>query len=85
MPGWRSNRVQPNTRLLISGTPRATGPSREQAGAPARSGDRNSGVPPDAFNPRLIRAGSAPELLVHTSSEKECQSVSFREFGEFLD
>jgi hypothetical protein len=43
-------------------------PRRKRAGAPARSGDRNSGVPPDAFNPRLVRAGFAPELLVHRNS-----------------
>jgi len=54
-------------------------PSQNEQGAQSRFGDRISSVPPDAFNPRMIRAGSAPELLVHWSSVGKRESVSFWE------
>src|SRR5258708_33830763 len=36
-------------------------------------------VPPGAFNPRMVLAGLAPELLVHRNSDGKRQSVSFWE------
>src|SRR5258708_39226451 len=36
-------------------------------------------VPPGAFNPRMVLAGLAPELLVHRNSDGNRQSVSFWE------
>jgi hypothetical protein len=38
-----------------------------------------SRVPPGSFNPRMDRAGLAPELLVLRDSAGKCESVSFRE------
>src|SRR5258707_9025611 len=51
----------------------------KKAGARAGVGDRDSSVPPGAFNPRMVLAGLAPELLVHRNSDGKRQSVSFWE------
>src|SRR5258708_18998463 len=51
----------------------------KKAGARAGVGDRDSSVPPGAFNPRMVLAGLAPELLVHRNSDGNRQSVSFWE------
>src|SRR6266851_5702865 len=40
-----------------------------------------SRVPPGSFNPWMDRAGLAPELLVHRSSDGRGQSVSFWKTG----